>query len=110
MSNTYNWIIESLDCIPSIDNQSNVVNVVHWRVNGTDGTHNATIYGSQELSYNPSNPFIEYASLTMPTIIGWIQSSMGSDRINEIQQNIDNQINNLANPTVINIGLPWITA
>jgi len=38
MANTYTWVIDALDCAPSAEGQTNVVNTIHWRVNGTDGT------------------------------------------------------------------------
>jgi len=33
MTNIYTWVIDSLDCIPSIDGQNNVISCIHWRVN-----------------------------------------------------------------------------
>ena len=107
MANTYTWLVDSLDCIPSVDGQTNVVSMIHWRVNATDGTHNATIYGVQPLTYTAGNPFTPYANLTEATVIGWLQSAMGASQVTAIQASLDNQINNLINPPVITPNLPW---
>ncbi len=109
MTNKYTWIIESLDCIPSIDGQSNVVSCVHWRVNGTDGINNASVYGIQNLIYTSNNPFINYSNLTESVVIEWIQNSMGSEQVLAIQNNLDTQISLLMNPPVISPSLPWAT-
>jgi hypothetical protein len=105
--NTYTWLIESLDCIPSLEGQTNVVSVVHWRVNGTDGTYNATVYGTQSLTYTAGSPFTAYSSLTKDTVIGWVQSAMGAEQVTVIQTNLDKQIADLANPPIITPNLPW---
>lgn len=107
MANTYAWSIVSLDCIPSTEGQSNVVSLVHWQVNGTDGTNTATIYGTQLMTYKAGEPFTPYSSLTQNTVIGWVQSAMGSTQVASIQQNLDNQIANLANPPIVTPPLPW---
>jgi len=115
MPNTYTWLVDSLDCIPSSDGKSNVVSNVHWRVNAIsdqnyvktllDGTtqtlpYSSTIHGTQSLTYNSENSFIDYSNLTKDTVIGWIQSAMGSDQVSAIQSILDNQIANLINPKI----------
>jgi hypothetical protein len=108
--NTYTWLVESLDCIPSQDGQTNVVSCVHWRVNGTDGTHNATVYGFQPLTYTAGNPFTAYSALTKDTVIGWVQTAIGATQVASIQTNLDNQIANLVNPPIVTPPLPWTNA
>lgn len=110
--NTYNWVIESLDCVPSAEGQTNVVSNVHWRIYGTDGAtptpNTACVYGVQPLTYAAGKPFKAYASLTESTVIQWIQKAMGDEQIASIEANLDNQINTLANPPVISPPLPWL--
>jgi len=107
MANTYTWVIDSLDCIPSLNGQTNVVSNVHWRVNGTDGTHNSTVYGTQLLTYTAGSPFTAYSALTKDTVIGWVQAAMGAERVALIQTTLDNLIANLANPPIVTPPLPW---
>jgi hypothetical protein len=107
MTTTYTWLVEQLDCVPSLDKQTNVVSVVHWRLNGTNDTHNATVYGTQYLPYIESNLFTEYSDLTLETVIAWVQAAMGNEQIQAIKTDLDSQIVSLTNPPIISPALPW---
>ncbi len=114
MANTYTWLVDSLDCFPSADGQTNVVCNVHWRVDGSDGTHNVTTYGNQPLTYTSGNSFIAYSNLTLETVTGWVKAALGDEKVNTIQSMLDTQISNLVNQpnTSPNIALitpvlPW---
>ena len=106
--NTYTWLVDSIDCIPSLEGQTNVVCNVHWRVNVTDETYNATTYGVQPLTYTTDSSFTEYAGLTLETVIGWVQTAMGSDQVTAIQTQLDKMIDNLVNPPIVSPKLPWL--
>jgi hypothetical protein len=108
MSNTYTWIIDSLDCIPSADGKNNIVSNVNWKVGATDGKNNAIIYGAQPLAYTAKSQFISYFDLKQSVVIKWVQDAIGIEQVASIQKNLDNQINILANPPVITPPLPWI--
>ena len=121
MTNTYTWFIDSLDCIPSFEGQANVVSTVHWRVNavsdqGTTMTINdvvslnpytAIVCGTQQLIYTTGTPFTAYSSLTQNTVIEWVKSAMGVEKVTELQNNLNSQIANLINPPVVVLPLPW---
>jgi len=122
MTNIYTWVIDSLDCIPSIDGQNNVVSCIHWRVNAVSNQgkiltlingdkqtipYIATVYGSEPLIYTAENPFTEYENLTEIIVIGWLQDQLGATKVIEIQNSLDLQIENLANPPVVTPPLPW---
>ena len=108
MTDKYTWVIAQLDCIPFIDGQSNVVSNVHWRVNANDSTHEATVYGTQALTFDAKNAFIAYDSLTKDTVVGWVQEAMGIDTVTRLQEALDKQLESLANPPVITPPLPWL--
>ena len=123
MANIYTWSVDSLDCSPSQDGQTNIVSVVHWRVNATNGQTatitkpdntqatiipiETTTYGVQPLTYTAGTPFIPYAGLTQATVIEWAQSAMGAAQVAAIQTKLDNQIANLVNPPIVTPNLPW---
>ena len=103
--NTYTWDVESLDCVP--DGNSKVVSCIHWRLKGDDGTNTTEVYGAQAIENNTENAFIDYESLDKDTVIGWLQDIIGADVIAELQINLDKQLENLANPPVVSLPLPW---
>ena len=106
---TITWQIEQMSCYPQELGETDVVFSAAWRVNGTDGTYNATVYGSQTLNpYTPKSPFTPYADLTQAQVVGWVQDMMGSEQVAAINANIEQQIESQVNPTVITPQLPWV--
>jgi hypothetical protein len=121
MANKYTWVIESLDCVSSLEGQNDVVATVHWRVNAVSdqGTtveidnkmvlipYTTTIYGAQPLTFNAKSAFTSYADLTKDTVVGWVQAAMGIDDVTRLQEALDKRLETLANPPVITPPLPW---
>ena len=106
---TITWQIEQMSCYPQELGETDVVFSAAWRVNGTDGTYNATVYGSQSLSpYDGKTPFTPYADLTQEQVIGWVQDAMGAEQVAAINANIEQQIESQVNPTVVTPQLPWV--
>jgi hypothetical protein len=106
---TITWQIEQMSCYPQELGETDVVFSAAWRVNGTDGTYNATVYGSQSLSpYDGKTPFTPYADLTQAQVIGWVQDIMGEEQVAAINANIEQQIESQVNPTVVTPQLPWL--
>ena len=103
----YSWIISQLECYPQHEGHSDVVFTVHWRRQATDGTHFADVYGSQSVTLDPDAPFTPYANLTQADVEGWLESAMGEDRVAEMDAALDKQIEDLINPPVLRMPLPW---
>jgi hypothetical protein len=110
MPNTYTWIAEQLDCYPQRDGQPDVVFTVHWRLNGTDGTNTATVYGSVGLNYEPGQPYTPYADLTQQQVVGWVQGALGSEQVAQIEAALAANIAAQINPPVVAPPLPWAPA
>ena len=106
---TITWEIAQLSCYPAKEDQTDVVFSVSWRVNGSDGTYNATAYGTQDLAlYTEGAPFTPYANLTQAQVIGWVQDAMGQVQVAKINASIESQIANQANPPITTPVLPWV--
>lgn len=108
--NTYNWTISALDCKPQEDGLTDVVVTAHWRVDATDGTYNAGVYGTQSFTLNTEGNFTPFADLTQDQVVGWVQENMGVDAVTALQENLDKQIENLVNPPIVSPALPWQSA
>ena len=107
MSITNTWVIEQMSCYPQTEGQTDVVFTVYWRINATDGTYNSTSYGSVSVTYTQGSPFTPYDQLTQEQVAGWVQSSLGPEQVANIYAALALQINNQANPPVVNPPLPW---
>jgi hypothetical protein len=105
--NTITWIIESMDCKPQEGDLTDVVITAHWRCNGTDGTFNATVYGTCGFN-QPEGDFTPYADLTQDQVLGWCWAN-GVDK-DATEANIDQQIANQVNPPIVTPPLPWSQA
>jgi hypothetical protein len=107
MATTYTWNIQQLNCYPEQDGETDVVFVVHWTLNGTDGTYAGSVYGSVGVTVDPDAPFVPYASLTEAQVIGWVQDALGEEQVASYEANVAQQIDNQINPPVVTPPLPW---
>ena len=107
MSTQYNWTITALDAYPQHEGEADVVFNCHWTASATDGTHNASVYNTQAVTYVAGTPYTPFAQLTQDQVLGWIWSS-GVDK-DATQSSLDTMIANQINPPVVSPKLPWIS-
>ena len=107
MSITTTWIVEQMNCYPTYESETDVVFNVHWRVNATDGTYNATSYGTVGVTYVAGSPYTPYDQLTQAQVIGWVQAALGAEQVATIEANLTTNINNQVNPPIVTPALPW---
>lgn len=107
MSITTTWIVEQMNCCPASEGQTDVVFNVHWRINATDGTYNATSYGTVGITYVAGSPYTPYDQLTQAQVVGWVQGSMGAEQVASIEAGLATNIANQVNPPVVSPALPW---
>jgi hypothetical protein len=104
MKTNYKWTIQALDCIVSKDGLSNVVETIHWIYSGTsENDTTIDIYGEHQVGDPNPKEFTPYEDLTLELVSQWLESATDME---ELQQNIENQINELENPTYITLPLP----
>ena len=99
---TYNWSIVNMDRLTA----DGFVVTVHYNVSATDGTYNASTYGTVGYTEQPGETYIPYADLTQEQVVGWVKASLGEATVEaSLQSQIDAQIN-----PVQAAGLPWSAA
>lgn len=107
MSITNTWMIVQMNCYPQAEGQTDVVFNADWRVIATDGTYQASSYGSQPITYKAGTPFTPYDALTQDQVVGWVQNAMGYKEVNAIQDRLAVEIQNQSTPPVVTPPLPW---
>lgn len=108
MANTYKWIISSLECYPNYNGLEKIVFNIHWRRQANDERGNiGDVCGMQKIEISVNNNFIPYENLTEGDVIEWLQESIGIEEINAINDELDKQIENQVNPSIISPPLPW---
>lgn len=100
----YTWTISSMETAPSEDGLTDVVKTIHWRYKGVDGDYQAEVYSSYSCPSPSSTDFTAYEDLTEADVIGWLEAGIDVDAMNT---NIDSQIENLKNPPIVSLPLPW---
>jgi hypothetical protein len=98
----YTWTIVNMDRLTA----DGFVVTVHYNVFATDGTYNASTYGTVGYTEQPGETYVPYADLTQEMVVGWVQTSLGKDTVEaSLQSQIDAQIN-----PVQESGMPWSAA
>jgi hypothetical protein len=101
-----NWIIEHLE--RKADN--GFVVKVHWRyvVKDEDDegrNYTANTYGLINYTQNDEN-YIPFEELTKEIVVGWVEETLGEDRLNEIVKMLEETIQTQKNPSTLG-GIPW---
>lgn len=107
MAITNTWKIQQLDCYPEVDDETDVVFTIHWRLNGKDGNYEGSVYGTQGVTVDPDAPFTPYADLTETQVIGWLKDALGEEQVVSFEAAVAEQIANQKNPPVVTPPLPW---
>jgi len=105
MTNTYTWTVQALDCYPTYEGETDVVFVVSWRCDGTDGTYSSWNTGQTQVPYISGDPYTPYADLTQDQVLGWVWAN-GVDQA-ATEAALDTSIANQVNPPVVTPPLPW---
>ena len=104
MATTYSWRINQLDTAPSKDGLTDVVVTVHWSRLATDGTHNVSSYGTMACGEPSETDFTAYPDLTQLQVESWLEAGLD---VTVLDASLDNQIEMLINPPIVNLPLPW---
>jgi hypothetical protein len=98
------WLISQMDTAPSEDGLTDVVKTVHWRYEGKDGEYNTEVYGAMGCATPSETDFTAYEDLTYEQVCTWLEAGLNTEAMD---LNLATQIENLKNPPIINLQLPW---
>lgn len=111
MTTTYTWSIVKMEAYSNYYEHDNVVFNVHWTLTAEDGEFTASVYGSQNLSLDiDDDDFTAYEDLTQLQVVDWLLDSLGQNRVDELEENLAENIENQKNPPVVSPPLPWSVA
>ena len=105
MAITKTWEINTLER----DLSDGYVTKVIYRVKGlSDSVEKARATGEINFVKPESLPsdFIAYDSLTSSTVLGWLTTSLGSDKVKEIEASLEAAVTEAITPTTA-VGVPW---
>ncbi len=99
----YNWTVTNLYTLDEGTETDYVVTALYnitgfETVSGTEYT--ASLSNSEQFEVVQGDTFIPYADLTNTIVVGWIQSQLGEDGVNNLQASVEGMINSEINPPV----------
>lgn len=94
----FTWNVVQMDRLTS----DGFVTTVHYTVSAVDGDYTASTYGTVGYTQEEGS-YIPFEQLTPEIVVGWVQSSLGKDTVEE---SLTAQIAAQKNP-VTESGLPW---
>lgn len=104
----YNWVINQMDTKPSEDGLTDVVVVIHWTRTAEQFVGAEPIlvssYGTMGCETPSATDFTAYPDLTYDQVCGWLNSGLD---VTAIDLGLDNQIENIINPPIIVLPLPF---
>ena len=102
ITTTFAWNIAQLERECS----DGYVFTAHYTVNANDGTYSAGAYGSMGFERPEAEEMIPFADLTEGTVIQWVKDALGEEKVTEIGDALQAQLDEQRNPTKA-AGLPW---
>lgn len=108
MTITNTWAVQQMDAYPEYEGNADVVFTVHWTLNGTDGEHVGSVYGSAGLTLDPEATYVPYADLTKEQVVGWVHAALGEEVVTGYEANVAQQIADQIDPPVVTPQLPWV--
>lgn len=105
------WNILKLECKTSENGLTNIVQRIQWNykvtetVNGQE--YSSEISGPLDLPSPSQENFTPFESLTNDQVVLWIESTMGIDQVNYLNNLLLNNINEQVSPTVVYLDPPF---
>jgi hypothetical protein len=99
---TYAWKVANLER----NLADGMVTTVHYTITAHDGTYSSSAYGSVGLDPADADSMVPFADLDEFTVASWVANQFGDEKVQEIQQALQNQIDLQRNP-IIGAGVPW---
>ena len=111
MAIVYNWVISQMDEVPQEGSLLNVVVMVYWTRHATTEVNNKTyytsVYGAMVCTTPSPTDFTAYPNLTFEQVCGWLDAGLD---VPALDTQLDAQLEDLINPPIINLPLPWATS
>ena len=102
----YNWIISQIDTVPEANGLTDIASVIHWRCS-LEEDPSIDAYGTVVLHELDSDNFVPFEDLTEEHVIEWVKSSLGDERIDQMNESLNARLQNKLNPKTVVKNVPW---
>lgn len=95
-----NWNCKTIDVYTHEHNgHEQVIYNVHWRVTKEDGDYSASSYDTQPLNTEDIQNFTPFDDVTSEMVEGWVKDAMGEEKVSDIEESLNQQIEKEKNPS-----------
>ena len=101
-----NWIINSLSVMNSPEPETVVMS--NFTINDTQGGLTGSVTYSVNLLPADSKNFVPYADITQAEAVQWTQDALGTERVANMEAEVQAQIDAQKVPTPQPAPLPWV--
>lgn len=105
MSVNYKWVVNQMNVIPKENSLIDVVSVVHWTRFAEQGEIQVSCYGTMNCQTPSDTDFTAYPDLTYEQVCGWLDAGLD---VEAIDLGLDQQIENIINPPIVTLPLPFV--
>jgi len=105
MAVTKTWEINTMER----DVSDGYVTKVIYRVKGISDSVEKARRTGEVLYYKPSSlpsDFVEFTKLDTTTVLNWVKTTLGTDKVSAIEASLETEVNEIINPTSA-VGVPW---
>ncbi len=103
-----NWTINNLQSYVNYQGYSDVVYKVYWKLTAVETinekTYSASTVDITDLTLGDIQNFTPFEQLTKEQVVGWL---VNSTNYSAITASLADNINQQANPTIVNLPPPW---
>jgi hypothetical protein len=103
--NQYSWSVKKLICVPETNGLNNVVSVVEYQCEGTDGINTAVFSGSLGLKLDSESDFIAFENLTESNVLDWVLKEVSKEGGEEI---VARELLSKSSVAITTPQLPWV--
>ena len=100
MTTVFSWAIANLEH----ETADGFVYTAHYTINAKNAAYSAGAYGSIGLERPDS--LIPYSELTEEIVVGWVKDALTEEKVEQIEQALQSQLDEQAAPTKA-AGVPW---
>jgi hypothetical protein len=104
---TLSWKVDNIEVKPVEGELTDVVHTVYWRLYAEESGTTTSSYGSELIPLAEEGQFIPFEELDEQTVIGWVHSVMGPDKVLQIETSTLAELQAILSPEFVNKPVPW---
>lgn len=111
MAIEFKWVVDSLETVPEVNGQQNVVSRVNWRLLGKEFlegyTRHHSFFGTTPIPYVDTISFTTYENLTSEQVVDWVKQAVGQARVQAYEAHVAEVLSTMVPAAAVTTPLPW---